>query len=379
MKRTLDCLAYKVESFDTEVFIKDLIQLWPNSLVLVFNRHGVRIGYQPPGSSEKENLFRFWRFGNPKLDYLFYPFFFVLDLLRLFHLVGFLCVRFRVKRLLVENTFLAALLSILRRLRLVDKMVYVPGDWLAGNKTQLGIWSKIGNDIVFPLFDYCACRFSDVTWNCTSLLSEKRKQWWKKNICPKEVISPYRLEVKTSQESLSGQRRKIIFLGKARPDSGIELVLRSLKIIRKSLDVTLKIVGPNEVEVDRLKALARQQEVEPYLEIAGFTQREMFGQILAEGFCGINLLTTENSYTSMTLPAKIFDYLQYLLPVIVTEHVGFVTADIDKFGLGRVIETTPDSLIEALTEIFEKQHEYRNRIFQYIVSQRVVPLREILE
>lgn len=380
MRPLIDVLAYKVETFDNDVIREDLLASSRRLLYLVFNKDGIYADYAPAGVNLRSLRISFTKLNNPRLGYLFYPVFFFIDHLRIFiYFLKIIC-RFEVKTVVVENTYVAFLVGLLRRMRFFKKMLYFPGDWLAGQKGKQGLWSYLGNNVVFPFFDYWACRFSDMTVNHTRTMMQERRDFWGKGVSRKEVVFQPRLIIKVDIQPVQ-MNRKIIFLGKVRPDSGLDIALQALKAIREKLDVTMKIIYANSSAQDYLKKIIEAQRLGNVVEMVSFVDRHQFAKELSEGFCGINLLTFQDSYSSKTLPAKIFDYLQYLLPIIATSNIGSLSNVIKVRQLGIIIEPDTQSFTMAVEEVFRRQSWYRKNISTYIdaVAKKSMSLKSLLD
>jgi glycosyltransferase involved in cell wall biosynthesis len=206
----IDCLVYKVESYDSDNFKKRLEQYSPRSILLLYNyRSGVR--------DNGRTIFRFKR----NLVWNFAGVFFVL----LYYVL-----RFRPKVLIVENTYDTAFIGIVRSLGLVKKLVYICGDWLLNP--------------LFPFLDYLACKHSDIVWDVTEDIRESRFHCWSRDIFKKEFIYKIRLEEKPS--ILCSQKNKIVFMGGIRKDSGIELAIPPKGFNLKILPFTKREDLPRE-------------------------------------------------------------------------------------------------------------------------------------
>jgi glycosyltransferase involved in cell wall biosynthesis len=356
-------LAYKVESFDSECFKEDLVNYAPNSILLLFNANGVWVAYKPENLEIKGLRVLFLRCKNGQLSRVLLPFEFFVNNLKILMMFFSFCLKYRVNIILIENTVVAGMMGILRRLNIVKKMIYVPGDWLC-DKNKKGL-SYMGANILFPLFDYLSCRFSDSTLNCTDAIIEARHDYWrKKTISRSEKLYKSRLTVKGKFLQSSGN--KVVFLGNVRDDSGLDLAIKGLGILRQNLDIGLKIIGEYNERHVFLRNLAREYGLKDKIEFMGFLKREAFGGALSDCFCGINLISSEGSYTSKTLPAKVMDFIQYVLPVVVTENTGYVAEIIKKHRIGIVIRPDERQFAQALREIYMKQAEYRDNILTYI-------------
>lgn len=112
--------------------------------------------------------------------------------------------------------------------------------------------------------------------------------------------------------------------------------------------------------------LAKSNGVEERVDFLGFIEREQFKEVLADCFCGINVLTSAYSYSIKAMPSKIFDYLQYSLPVIVSKNLGPLVKVIEKHKLGIVINPNRDEFIKAVEKLSLFHKEYKKNIIAYI-------------
>ncbi|MBU1086242.1 MAG: glycosyltransferase [Candidatus Omnitrophica bacterium] len=369
MKKVIEVLAYKVDSFDNESFAEDVKVFSKKSIILFFNKDGVSVHYKPDDVVLKKQLLKFIKLSSHKMDYIMYPFVFCMDHFRLSLLFLKILIFYKVNTVVVENTFVAGILALYRKLRIFKRLIYLPGDWLAGCKAKKqGLWSNIGSNSIFPIFDFMACRGSDITLNCTKRIAQEREAFWGKKITNFEAEFQSRLVFKITKNLSAKKRNKVLFMGKMRQDSGLELIVKSLSFIRKEIDISLKIFGAINLQYEYIKNLAKDYGVEAAIEFHGYLDRERFEDMMSDCFCGINLITSTDSYTAKTLPAKVFDYLQYLLPVIVTENIGQTSELVKEFKLGEVINSNEKELVDALKKIFESQPVYRDNIIKYIKS-----------
>ncbi|MFA5261452.1 MAG: glycosyltransferase [Candidatus Omnitrophota bacterium] len=377
--KAVDILAYKVESFDSDCFSKDIAAYDPDSIVLFFDPWHVWCAYAPPGCGISGTVLSFFRFKKASWNYYLFPFIFVIDQIRLFGLFVSLCLRYRIRTMLVENTYGAVIAGILRKTGIVKRLFYLPGDWLAGHRGKKQFLSFLGNNVIFPLCDYLACVFSDVTLDCTWNIAEARARFWGRHIAAREIVFQNRLEVKRNYDTINIRKaRAIAFIGNARPDSGLDLVIRAIADLKND-GFFLKIAGFYNQECRKLEELAGKLGVKDKVMFAGFSKRADFPNVLSDCFCGVNILTSPSNYSAMTLPSKLFDYFQFLLPVIATENAGYMSGVIREHKLGIILhDLNPDSCRQAVVEIFEKQDMYRKSLIEYINVSKGTGVKDIL-
>lgn len=240
-KKIIDVLAYKTESYDSDCFIKDIVGYSSKSVVVVYDPERARVIYAPAGYNLSYKVFPLFDLKKKVFLYYIYPLWFWISFFRILFYFFYLCLKFEVKILIVDNTYLAVGLGLLRRFNLVEKFINISGDWLPGSKVYKRFWSFIGNEIAFPFCDYFAAKSADVTLNFTKDIAESRKRYWHKTVSKAEGLLPLRLEVKKVKER---KRNKIVFLGNIRDDSGLEIAITSLSKFKKIEGISLKIIGP---------------------------------------------------------------------------------------------------------------------------------------
>lgn len=376
MKR-IDLIAYKMDSSDSEFFVKDILKFSRNSIVLLFDFEKISVVHKPDNVNLKIRKIPIFRVRNYRLFCMLSPFFFVLNFLILFTFFLYLCLKYRPRAGWMENVFAGLIIGLFRRLGLCGKAIYVPGDWLVNPKNE-SFLKFIGNNIVFPVTDYFACRFSDLVLHHSEAISDARVKFWGKKITRLEKPYIYRPRVKIDHEINGPKRNKICFLGQIRKDSGIDVMIDILRDLRKDVDMSLVIIGPKTHEYEAVKKRILTLQLDHCVKLYGFIETEDLPELLSDCFCGLNLLTSKDSYSSYALPGKLMHYIQHLLPVVVSEGIGYFSAVIKEHGLGRVIEAKPEEIKSALLELNRNYDSYKNNILTYISNFPVSDIKELI-
>lgn len=368
-------LVFKTDSFDTDSIVKDVLSFNSDAVVLIlgFDRR-IRVVHTPEG--REGEAIELPRFASERLNKRLAPILFFFDLVAYARLFTGVCLRRRPRLCWIENTFAAAILGVLKRLGLCGEIIYLPGDWLMPEKRGAGLKRYLWG-LLFIAADYAACSSAALVLNSTARITEARRRFWGREIAKKEEIYSFNLEVK-ADESAREQRQKICFMGNVRSDSGLEIVVSSIAKMKETAGVSLKVIGPAGGE-DAVRNMADPYGIASNIEFAGFVERERLPQAVSDCFCGVNLLTDPESYSSYTIPGKIIHYLQFLLPVITTKGAGVMADVIAKNGLGLVIEPNEDEFIEAVMKLREKQDEFRGNILAYIKGLPRVDFSRLLE
>lgn len=378
--KKIDILVIKTDSFDTDSIIEDIVSYSNNSIILVIDYdRKITFQHKPANIELGRDSISLFKFKNTKLSYYFSSLLFLLEQLIFIKVISVLCWKYHPKICLIETTYLALIVGILKKFRLCDKLIYLSTDWLVNKSNKKKIISYIGNSLFFPIADYLACKFSDFVLNTTENIAEARYKFWNRKIAKKEKLHLYKTHIKANITGIDKKNKNICFIGSVREDSGLEIAIKSLSRIRRTQDVTLRIIGRKGQNHVYLEKISREYNVEGYVKFLGFVERNKLGEILSDCFCGINLLTDPNSISSYTIPGKIITYLQFLLPVITTEGIGPIASVIKDNKLGLIIEPLQDAFIDAIIEVYENQGQYRKNIISYINSLPKTNILELLE
>lgn len=237
-------------------------------------------------------------------------------------IMGYYLLRYRPKLTVIENTYLCGLIGWIK----VGKLISFGGDWLP-NK-------------VFKIADFLACKWADVSWDTTPLINQQRTLYWGRNITKKVIIYVPRLR----KNFLYYTSKGVLFLGTIREDSGLELC-RNIRPFR--------------------------------LRTPNHCPREEFKHRFSGCFCGINLITSKDSWTIYTTPSKIFDYLQFGLPPVVSDNCGYMAQVIKEYQLGEVIKPTYKELMKALQKVYSNSRFYRRNIENFIKTTEIPRLKEV--
>ncbi|MBU0477589.1 glycosyltransferase [bacterium] len=375
----IDILAYKTQSYDTDSFIEDILRYSKNSVLLIFDFDEITVHHKPSNISLKNKTIRFFKTKNHKLNYYLSPLLLVVHIFIIFKLFFVLCYKYRPKVCWIENSYVALIVGFLRRLGLCSKSIYGAGDWVAVGSNRQKVLSYVGNNFIFPIVDYLACKFNDVVLNHTEEIAKARHEFWGREIAKKEKLYVYKMQIKTRDSYNNKQRKTFCFIGDVREDSGLDIAIKSLADIRRKQKFILKIIGPQRQYYNYIKKTSIKYNVNKYLQFLGFVDTDKLVETLSDCFCGISLITSNNSYSAYTISGKLIHYLQYLLPVIVTEGAGAFVPVIRNNELGIVIEPTKEAFINAVFTIYDEQEQYRRNIVKYINSLPEIDIKGLIE
>lgn len=370
----IDILAYKMYSYDTDAFVRDVLNYSKNSIIVVFGFDKIAIYHKPSHIEFKNDTIYYPSKRNLYFKLLWYPIY----LWQLTKLLFAICWKYRPRICWIENTEAALIVGILRKLHLCNKSIYLPGDWVANYKHKKDFLGYIYRNLIFPLNDYLACKLNDMVLNHTEAITQARYNFWNKKITKKEGLYRYKLQIKAISTNCA-EKKFLCFLGDIRSYSGLDILISTLPEVRKKYDIAIKIIGPENYErYEYLKKLVAKLGVVQHVYFLGFVKTDQLAEVLSDCFCGVNLLTSADSYSSYTIPGKFIHYLQFLLPVITTKGGGPFVSQIQEKGLGLVIEPSKDKAIDAITTMYREQKNYRENIIRYINSLPDWSIKEVI-
>ena len=245
---------------------------------------------------------------------------------------------------------------ILREIGVVKKVVYQCLDYFPTR-----FENKILNWLYFHLDKFCV-RFSDETWNVSSVMAEARKE--KMNMNPKI----YKVKRKNFSQI---DKRKIVYRGYLIPFMGADLIVRAMPFILKVIpDAHLEIAGGGDQEQE-LKKIAKELSIEKSVKFYGFVRdRKKLEEILSDGALGIATFNTDilDDKVKNADPGKIKDYMLMGIPVITTNAL-YYHSEITKKKCGLVVDYKPEKLAEAVIKLLSNEKllkQYRENALAFI-------------
>ncbi len=346
--KVIDLIAYKIEAYDSDDFIKDLSSNGVSYLVLLFNPvsgYSIVSNVVENQKGKRKLLSGIVAKKNNWVFRTIFPLTFIIDYILVSRKISLLVRMYNPKNAFVDNTFIALHFARLRRKSKINNLIYASHDWFDGGKKSLSFSNFLKHcfSYLFLIFDYYVCGSSDVVLNHTKLVQENRESYWGRSIIRKlEYLYKPHLTPITSQQALSEceNKNKIIFLGTATDSSGLELTLNAIN----GTDYELDIVGQlNKV----VKNLIESNNINNF-KYLGFCDRSIFNEIFSQSIVGINLITSGDVHTVHTIPSKVVDYLRHGVPVICTKNIGPFAEVIVEYNIGIIIDPDKDEILKAL-------------------------------
>lgn len=157
--------------------------------------------------------------------------------------------------------------------------------------------------------------------------------------------------------SAAGPREEVGYIGMPSPDHALEILF---EVCRKH-DLRLNLIGDSE-HLRQIRGAAPPGTVFHGL----LNDPTRINQILQRCFCGYAVYrnTGPGSYSYYGIPSKTLAFFSSDTPVVTTNTAHF-TAEIDRRGIGRVVEPVPEAIEAAILELKTRCAEYQAAIRRF--------------
>jgi len=297
---------------------------------------------------------------NRLLYSIFFPFAFIIDYVLVARQVDVLAIKYMPKVGYVDNTFIARYFAKLRKNKKLTTLIYASFDWFGDNENKTFNPLRYLFSRLFLSFDTYVCKISDIVLCHTDNIRKARRKYLGVDFPINDVVFNPNLTLVDCQyvSELSNPtlKNKIIFLGNATDNSGLDITLNAIR----GTSYKMCLAGPKNHIVDNLY----QSENSINFEYMGFANREDMCLIFSDILVGLNLITSENTHTSYTIPSKVMDYLRYGIPVVITKNIGPFSDVVRQYEIGHVVDVDVDEyeILNAIDDIANNQKQFKKNI-----------------
>ena len=366
-----------MDSFDRTSFTRDALLYSKNSMLFFYDFKGIHLVHQPDHVKWFPKVIKFpWLKNRTILDLLL-PFLWIIFFSTFLLLSAIICIVYRPKICLTENTWVGAVFGIARKIGLCKIFIYCSGDWLA-NQGNKGYLSRLANNHLFVYMDYIASVTSDLTNSYSKRCNEARELHWGKKVS-KNIHHRYPPPIEIFSDAASAKRIHICFLGQVLLDSGLDLILPLLPELHRENGTKLKIIGPDSTAKRiQIEKTIKNKNLESLTELYGYLPENEIKKAMSDCFCGINLITTAESYSSFAVPGKFIYSLQLQSPVLTTKNNGLVEV-IEENKLGIIIEPNPRLILSSIYKLYNDQEVYKINISKYAKKHSYLSIKDYLK
>jgi glycosyltransferase involved in cell wall biosynthesis len=366
-----------MDSFDKKLFSRDILSYSKNSMMFFWDFKGIHLAYKPGHVKWFPTTIKFPFPKNHNFKNLLLPFTWVIFFGTFLFFAVIICIIYRPKVCLTENTWVASIFGIARKIGLCKVFIYCTCDWLA-NQGDKGFLSRLVNNYLFIFMDYIAIKTCDLADSYSKLVNEARELHWGRTLA-KKTHTRYPPPVDIYSGTLSLKRTNICFLGQVREESGLDLILPLLPELYKNFGAKLKIIGPySTVERTSIEKKVKNLGLESFVELHGFLPLDELQEAMKDCFCGINLTTSSQSYSSYAVPGKFIQYLQMKIPILASQNNGIVDI-IKENNLGVIIEPSPRLILTSVGTLYKDQKKYIKSILKYAREHPYLSIKDYLK
>ena len=361
--KDIDLIAFKLECYDSDDFIKDLSNSGITYVIFLYNPLSGYLIISNVFKSDKKKI-RLPTGIIHEFNWMVYvalfPIAIIIDLIFVSIKVNQIVKKYKPKNAFVDNTFFAVLFARLRKNAKIQNFIYASHDWLGDNAKKLN-FSNFFKYFFAKLFIKCdsfSCKSADIVLHHTQQVKNNRVSYWKENIIRgkeylyKPHFSPFSSILNNSEPSISDN--ELIFLGRATEYSGLEFVLEAIA----ETNYKLNVIGTKNALI---KTLARANNKSSF-EYLGYLERDKIYEIVSHSVIGLNIITSNNSHTVHTVPSKVIDYLRCGIPTVVTKNIGPFYEVIQEYNIGLVIEPNKEEILKAFDQIRSNNKYYEDNI-----------------
>ena len=375
--KRLEFVSLKMDSFDKKFFTQDILSYSKDSMMFFYDFNSIHLEYKPDHVKWFPTTIKFPWLKNKTILNLLLPFLWVIFFGTFLLLSTTICILYRPKVCLTENIWAGAVFGIARKVGLCKTFICCSGDWLA-NQSNKGVLSRLANNYLFVFMDYIAITTCDLVNSYSILCNEARERHWGRKLT-KNIHNRYPPPINLYPSVIAPNRSNICFLGQVRNDSGLNLILPLLTELHSDIGAKLKIIGPDStVERGHIEESIKKLGLEYLVELYEFLPLDELEEIMKDCFCGINLITNAESYSSLAIPGKFIQYLQMKMPILATKNNGLVNV-IEKNKLGIITDTSKNMLLSSIRKLYKEQNSYMANIIKYAELHPYLSIKDYLK
>lgn len=246
----------------------------------------------------------------------------------------------------------------LRKLGIVKTVVYYVSDY-----SPIRFGQTLFNHLYLWLDQYCVSH-ADFTWDVSPYIKTGRIEAGLKPRLLKKVIHVPNGLFKSQIKPLpitNRLRDSLVYMGILDPEKGIEMILKSFKLIQnKKRKTTLHIIGGTNKQMRKLKKYANNLGIKDGLKFYGFVPPdEKMSKIINKCYLGIAAYTKKNASQNLYGDSgKIRQYLGCGLPIVATT-IQWYTKEAIELGAGVSVEENAESLANGVLALLNDQKKYK--------------------
>lgn len=146
--------------------------------------------------------------------------------------------------------------------------------------------------------------------------------------------------------------KSIIYVGGISKLYGIDLILEAMEKVNQKQYINLNLVC-REKELYNISDEYKNKE---WLKIYNISGQEALMKVYKESKIAL-IATQKNIYNNFAIPTKLFEYMQYNMPIVATNNLE-VKNIIEKYNIGIATEADAEKYADAILKIYNDEELY---------------------
>lgn len=222
---------------------------------------------------------------------------------------------------------------------------------------------------VYHYIDACCASYAIATWNYGLGMIQARNKKWNKSF-QRQLVVPHGVDIyKEAVVPLNENNRwNLVYMGTLYKQQGVDLIIKSLPIIRKKFPlISLTVIGIGP-ERNNLEQLAKKYKINSYITWLGFIQEpKEVDIIIGKSSLGLAPYIPNQGFVEYTEPGKVKRYLSCGIPVAMT-NAHPIVEELIKAKCGYKIPTDSKGIAHVIINALENTttlKKYRKNALLY--------------
>lgn len=253
----------------------------------------------------------------------------------------------------------------LKKLGKIDYVIYRVMDFFPLPKN--GPY-RLLNKIFYSFDKYCL-KNSDSIWFTTEghIIGREKYGYFDRNVQDYQLM-PLAINLKKFF-TISYPKNNLVYCGVVSRYHLLDLVFDCVKILKKDFpDIKLKIIGTGPDE-EYFRNLAQKKKLNKNIIFYGFVEEgKRFRSLMADNVLGIALYKDEEDFMKYTEPAKVKYYLNFGVPVVVSD-VPKIAKELADQKVSFCVRNNQNEIVEIIKKYLKNknmQKEYKKNIKNFV-------------
>ena len=215
---------------------------------------------------------------------------------------------------------------------------------------------------IYVMIDKFCINHATQTWNPSPRMAEGREKIWgyEPSLRQKQTEMPFGIWLNDNfKPGLKAKNPLMIFSGHLVAKQGVQLAIKSLSIILRTLPKTkLIIIGTGEYLLE-LQKIVKKLNLSSHVSFTGYIDSKSQSRLFAKAWIGLATFDPQlDTFSYYADPGKIKLYLGHGLPVLLTD-VPYIAKIVHQAKAGRIVKYDEQDFATAAIELLSNSQRYR--------------------